>query len=123
MSQGKETSLELQNLIVKLKDENKSYSEIAKIVKTRSLCKQSIEITLWGEYAQQISMWSSTQAFVIVTRAIVRKVKKIRKLVLQIADQIQQQVERKYIQKLFLEFFDQAVTIAEFPERNRSSHL
>ncbi|GFY58419.1 hypothetical protein TNIN_83041 [Trichonephila inaurata madagascariensis] len=42
MSQGKETSLELRNLIVKLKGENKSYSEIAKIVKKPRSTVQTI---------------------------------------------------------------------------------
>ncbi|GFR29037.1 hypothetical protein TNCT_600291 [Trichonephila clavata] len=42
MSQRKETSLELRNLIVKLKSEKKSYSEIAKIVKKPRSTAQTI---------------------------------------------------------------------------------
>ncbi|GFR13202.1 transposable element Tc1 transposase [Trichonephila clavata] len=42
MSQRKETSLELRNLIVKLKGEKKYYSEIAKIVKRPRSTVQTI---------------------------------------------------------------------------------
>jgi hypothetical protein len=51
MSQGKETSLELRNMIVRMKCEKKSYAEIAKIVKKKvgQLFKQSTEIMLCVE--------------------------------------------------------------------------
>ncbi|GFY61967.1 hypothetical protein TNIN_146981 [Trichonephila inaurata madagascariensis] len=57
-------------------------------------------------------------------RAIVRKVKKNLKISApKLADQIATASGKKYIQKLFVEFFDQAVTKAEFPAKNHSSHL
>ncbi|GFY56996.1 hypothetical protein TNIN_494661 [Trichonephila inaurata madagascariensis] len=121
MSQGKETSLELRNLIVKLKGENKSYSKIVK--KSRSTVQ-----TIYRNYVMRGNVLKSRcgrshKLSDRDARATVRKVKKNPKISApKLADQIAT-ASGKYIMKLFVEFFDQAVTMAEFPERNRSSYL
>ncbi|GFY54979.1 transposable element Tcb1 transposase [Trichonephila inaurata madagascariensis] len=91
MSQGKETSLELQNLIVKLKDENKSYSEIAKIVKK----PRSTVQTIYRNYVMRGNMLNKSRCghphklSDRDARAIVRKVKKNPKISApKLADQI-----------------------------------
>ncbi|GFS57495.1 hypothetical protein TNIN_46281 [Trichonephila inaurata madagascariensis] len=104
MSQGKETSLEFQNLIVKLKGEKKSYSEIAKIVKKLGqLCKQSRNYVMRGNVLNKSQCGRPHKLSDRDSRAIVRKVKKNPKISApKLADKLQQQVERKYIQKLFV---------------------
>ncbi|GFY72659.1 transposable element Tc1 transposase [Trichonephila inaurata madagascariensis] len=78
MSQGKETSLELRNLIVKLKGENKSYSEIAKTVKK----PQSTVQTIYRNYVMRGNVLNKSRCgrphklSDRDARAIVRKVKK-----------------------------------------------
>ncbi|GFY57898.1 hypothetical protein TNIN_481841 [Trichonephila inaurata madagascariensis] len=76
------------------------------------------------ECALQISMWSSHTSLVIVMQElIVRKVKKNPKISApKLADQIQRSGKKVHPETV-RRFFDQAVTMAEFPERNRSSHL
>ncbi|GFR16220.1 hypothetical protein TNCT_201921 [Trichonephila clavata] len=78
MSQGKETSLELRNLIVKLKGEKKSYSEIAKIVKN----PRPIVQTIYRNYVRSGNVLNKSRCghphklSDRDARAIVRKVKK-----------------------------------------------
>ncbi|GFY44796.1 transposable element Tc1 transposase [Trichonephila inaurata madagascariensis] len=91
MSQGKETSLELRNLIVKLKGENKSYSEIAKIVKK----PRSILQTIYRNYVMRGNVLNKSRCgrphklSDRDARAIVRKVKKNPKIsASKFADQI-----------------------------------
>ncbi|GFR13775.1 hypothetical protein TNCT_348161 [Trichonephila clavata] len=87
MSQEKETSLEHRNLILKLKGEKKSFSEITKIVKkTRSTVQ-----TIYRNYVMRGNVLNTSQCGLPHklsdrdARAIVGKVKKIQQLVLQIS--------------------------------------
>ncbi|GFQ90334.1 hypothetical protein TNCT_451411 [Trichonephila clavata] len=91
MCQGKETSLELRNLIVKLKGEKKSYSEIAKILKT----PRSTVQTIYRNYVMRGNVLNKSQCgrphklSDRDARAIVRKVKKNPKICApKLADQI-----------------------------------
>ncbi|GFY50539.1 transposable element Tc1 transposase [Trichonephila inaurata madagascariensis] len=91
MSQGKETSLELQNLIVKLKDEKKSYSEIAKIVKKPRSTVQTIcrNYVMRGNVLNKSRCGRPHKLSDRDARAIVRKVKKNPKISApKLADQI-----------------------------------
>ncbi|GFY64273.1 transposable element Tcb1 transposase [Trichonephila inaurata madagascariensis] len=91
MSQGKETSLELRNLIAKLKGEKKSYSEVAKIVKK----PRSTVQTIYRNYVMRGNVLNKSQCgrphklSDRDARAIVRKVKKNPKISApKLADQI-----------------------------------
>ncbi|GFY44517.1 hypothetical protein TNIN_203281 [Trichonephila inaurata madagascariensis] len=90
MSQGKETSLELRNLIVKLKGENKSYSEIAKIVKPRSTVQTIYRnYVMCGNVLNKSRCGRPHKLSDRDARAIVRKVKKNPKISApKLADQI-----------------------------------
>lgn len=78
MSQGKETSLELRNLVVKLKCEKKSYAEIAKIVKK----SRSTVQTIYRNFVKRGNVLSKSRCGRPrklddrEARAILRKVKK-----------------------------------------------
>ncbi|GFY48323.1 hypothetical protein TNIN_457801 [Trichonephila inaurata madagascariensis] len=91
ISQGKETSLELRNLIVKLKGEKKSYSEIAKIVKKPRSTVQTIyrNYVMRGNVLNKSRCGRPHKLSDRDARAIVRKVKKNPKISApKLADQI-----------------------------------
>ncbi|GFY49010.1 uncharacterized protein TNIN_367361 [Trichonephila inaurata madagascariensis] len=91
MSQGKETSLELRNLIVKLKGENKSFSEIAKIVKNPRSTVQTIyrNYVMRGNVLNKSRCGCPHKLSDRDDRAILRKVKKnLRISAPKLADQI-----------------------------------
>ncbi|GFY73848.1 hypothetical protein TNIN_63211 [Trichonephila inaurata madagascariensis] len=129
MRQGKESSLELRNLIVKLKGEKKSYSEIVKNCK-KNFGHTTVQ-TIYRSYVMRGNVFNKFRCGRPHklnnrdARAIERKVKKNPKIsALKLADQIATASGKKVHPETVCRILRSGgYTMREFPEGNRSSHL
>ncbi|GFY52740.1 hypothetical protein TNIN_77021 [Trichonephila inaurata madagascariensis] len=123
MSQGKETSLEFRNLIVKLKGEKKSYSEIAKIVKKPRSTVQTIyrNYVMRGNVLNKSRCGHPHKLSDRDSRAIVRKVKKNPKISVKISGSYCKASGKKVHPETVRIILRSGGYNGEFPAGNRSS--